>query len=354
MKIQHPVPHDQIWTVAYTVQNIEVFELRTENPINEQYEATLWHDEAPLGTAAVRFMDADLNMLKMCFQDIKNHLDMINREENVEACFEDLFAYTKQFLSTSGLLAPLAVIVESYYLDYTMVKKLSLRELEKQFVICAHEQERMRKLAEVFFSQKEIGEDGLLADYLAKSDLHPTEFPELGFGNIKITKATYHDRRTFLYDKYMGKKESSASVNIALWTHAATVQHASIYDIFNYMIYQYLKNNLELRTCKYCGKYFAVKRSSKAEYCDRQIEGSTKTCRQAGAMRVYDKKVSEHPAVRDYKRSYKTHNARIRYGLMTKEEFQAWSVKARAMRDLCLAGKLSLEEFQAWLEHDKL
>ena len=95
MNLQHPVPHDQIWTVAYTVQNIEVFELRTENPINEQYEATLWHDEAPLGTAAVRFMDADLNMLKMCFQDIKNHLDMINREENVEACFEDLFAKTQ-------------------------------------------------------------------------------------------------------------------------------------------------------------------------------------------------------------------------------------------------------------------
>ena len=34
MKIQHPVPRDQIWTVAYTVQNIEVFELRTAGQVD--------------------------------------------------------------------------------------------------------------------------------------------------------------------------------------------------------------------------------------------------------------------------------------------------------------------------------
>jgi hypothetical protein len=39
---------------------------------------------------------------------------------------------------------------------------------------------------------------------------------------------------------------------------------------------------------------------------------------------------------------------------MTKEEFAVWSAEAREKRDLCLAGKLSLEEFVAWLDSDKM
>ena len=61
----------------------------------------------------------------------------------------------------------------------------------------------------------------------------------------------------------------------------------------------------------------------------------------------------ENPAIREYKRSYKTHNARIRYGLMTREEFTAWSVEAREKRDKCVAGDLPMEEFVAWLNSDK-
>lgn len=61
----------------------------------------------------------------------------------------------------------------------------------------------------------------------------------------------------------------------------------------------------------------------------------------------------ENPAIREYKRSYKAHNARIRYGLMTREEFSRWSKEARQKRDACVDGKLPLEEFVAWLDSDK-
>ena len=38
---------------------------------------------------------------------------------------------------------------------------------------------------------------------------------------------------------------------------------------------------------------------------------------------------------------------------MTKAEFTAWSKEARRKRDLCTGGKLSLEDFVAWLDSDK-
>jgi hypothetical protein len=72
-----------------------------------------------------------------------------------------------------------------------------------------------------------------------------------------------------------------------------------------------------------------------------------------GSFRLYEKRTLENPTIKEYKRSYKAHNARIRYGTMTREEFSAWSLQAREKRDLCVAGKLSLEDFTAWLESDR-
>ena len=40
----------------------------------------------------------------------------------------------------------------------------------------------------------------------------------------------------------------------------------------------------------------------------------------------------------------------IKAGRITKDEFYAWSEKARAKRDECDAGKLTLEEFEVWLK----
>ena len=38
---------------------------------------------------------------------------------------------------------------------------------------------------------------------------------------------------------------------------------------------------------------------------------------------------------------------------MPKAEFTAWSKTARDKRDACVAGKLSFEDFVAWLDSDK-
>ena len=93
--------------------------------------------------------------------------------------------------------------------------------------------------------------------------------------------------------------------------------------------------------------------NTRLEFCDRLIDDSAKTCKEMGSLRLYEKRKLEEPAIKEYKRSYKAHNARIRYGLMTKAEFTAWSKEARAKRADCIAGKLPLEEFVAWLDSDR-
>ena len=38
---------------------------------------------------------------------------------------------------------------------------------------------------------------------------------------------------------------------------------------------------------------------------------------------------------------------------MTREDFDKWAAEAREKRDACVAGKLALEDFVAWLDSDK-
>ena len=124
-------------------------------------------------------------------------------------------------------------------------------------------------------------------------------------------------------------------------------------DPYNYLKAYCLRLPLPIHKCKNCGRYFVVTGNITQDYCTRLMEGSEKTCRQMGAVVQYQSRQMQNPAAREFTRSYKAHNARVRYGTMSKAEFTAWSKTAREKRDACVAGKLPLEDFVAWLDSDK-
>lgn len=173
--------------------------------------------------------------------------------------------------------------------------------------------------------------------------------PTLSFGPVSYGAMSKGVGGLFPYDEWM-EEEKRSDFDTCI-TEVLETEKAE--EFIDFLLYRYLQENLRLRRCKYCERYFRVPGRSKLEYCDRLIEGSSKTCREMGPLRLYERRKMEDPAVREYKRSYKTHNARIRYGLMTREEFGKWSAAARKRRDLCTAGKLFLDEFVTWLDSDK-
>lgn len=127
----------------------------------------------------------------------------------------------------------------------------------------------------------------------------------------------------------------------------------TVRDLYNYLKAYCLRLPLPIHKCKNCGRYFVVTGNITQDYCTRLMEGSEKTCRQMGAVVQYQSRQMKNPAAREFTRSYKAHNARVRYGTMSKAEFTAWSKTAREKRDACVAGKLSFEDFVAWLDSDK-
>ena len=79
---------------------------------------------------------------------------------------------------------------------------------------------------------------------------------------------------------------------------------------------------------------------------------TTKTCKDVGAKNTFDQKVKTNPVWQLHQRAYKTHYARMKKKNMTQQEFLEWSNKAADLRDQCLAGKITVDEFKAFLTED--
>ncbi len=123
-------------------------------------------------------------------------------------------------------------------------------------------------------------------------------------------------------------------------------------DIVYYLMVQQLNLEARYNQCKNCGKYFVLSGYKNTEYCDRAIDNTDKTCKDIGAITTYRKRKEQDPIYLAYNKSYKTKNARIRYGKITREMFAEWSKNARIMRDKCQNHEITLEQFVYWLESD--
>jgi len=137
---------------------------------------------------------------------------------------------------------------------------------------------------------------------------------------------------------------------------------SSLEEIVEFFVRECLRRELRFRCCKSCGKFFALTGYANTEYCDRPFGGSGKTCKEAGAVRLYRTKVTADPVIQAFNKAYKKRFAWIKYKKITKEAFYEWSERARVERDKCLAkreatddgnAKLrALEELEKWLSEN--
>ena len=72
-------------------------------------------------------------------------------------------------------------------------------------------------------------------------------------------------------------------------------------------------------------------------YCERIAPGEeNKTCREAGARVVFEKKIQDEDTWKIYKRAYKKYYARYMKGNMSLDAFKAWGAQAAADRDIAI------------------
>lgn len=124
-------------------------------------------------------------------------------------------------------------------------------------------------------------------------------------------------------------------------------------DIIRFELVQLIYSNAPIRRCKLCGKLFTPKGRVDSLFCSRLMNGEDKPCIEIGPTRLQAIEQSNDPIRRAYKQGYDRMTSRKRYGTITNIEFQTWQFEAGDLRDKCLAGEISLEQFEEWLNKTK-
>lgn len=339
----YPRPLNRVWSSIYTDAKRECYELRTENPALKAGMEALWHGEYPIGRGVTDFLYVDLSALD----------DQIDKLKNMDAADPSrdafLFDMTMFWLRESPVLISLAAAIQRLHTGG------SVDDVES---VVAYYKDIQPKLQYIAGDCFDLDEPTDMPHRYMDNMFRPGEenYIPLRFGNIALeavlvdshVMTTFDDVAEYTISNGVGSQDMGELVL------REVLSSESPEDVIGYLLCRYLSENVRFRRCKYCDRYFGITGSAMTEYCSRTIEGSAKTCKEMGSLRLYETRLMEKPAVKEYKRSYKAHNARIRYGLMTREEFSEWSKEARRRRDDCLAGKLSYEDFVAWLESDRL
>ena len=347
-------PAGDVWMAAYIKDKSEHFELRTTDKSGNGFR-NLWNCTQPIGRSVEDFPYQEEKILRNSLSFVNTAIRKYNKTDDEEkgASIHELrlrlMTRAMALCDKNAMFLPAAA--EIMRIAAAEPEKMSTRTLKK--IVENHDVIRdfFTALAEEIFLAAPDKDRCQL--YLQKQKTG--SYPELRFGELRMEAV----KPTPVFSIHA----STEIIFIQDLTEPTDYEKTAVTDVLNtrspesfyqYVIAQYLQSQVTMKRCKYCRRYFTVRANYASEYCSRPIEGSIGTCKAMGAVKIYDRKKSEDPINRAYKRAYKTHFARIRYGIMTKEEFTEWSIAARAKRDECHAGKITLEEFDTWLEQDRL
>lgn len=125
------------------------------------------------------------------------------------------------------------------------------------------------------------------------------------------------------------------------------------------MVQLLIHNEQSIRKCKNCNRYFVVKYSSLAEYCSRNVDGTSSTCQEYASKKTYKKKQVENALYQVFTTYYNRIYGRIRRGNLDKDTtllddikslHQEYAIKYNDISDESAKTKL-IQEFTSLAEN---
>ena len=116
------------------------------------------------------------------------------------------------------------------------------------------------------------------------------------------------------------------------------------------------QENLTIKTCQNCGRYFIPTFRQNEIYCDlKNVDGSA-TCRDKGASETYKKSLENTPALLLYRRTYQQKVMTVyrnKENKQLKKTFESWKKEAQAKIKLFKQGKLDEDTLYNWMMENK-
>lgn len=116
------------------------------------------------------------------------------------------------------------------------------------------------------------------------------------------------------------------------------------------------QENLPIKTCQICGRYFIPTFRQNEIYCDlKNVDGSA-TCRDKGASETYKKSLESNPALLLYRRTYQQKVMTVyrnKENKQLKKDFDKWKKEAQEKIKLFKKGKLDKDILYNWMIENK-
>lgn len=93
----------------------------------------------------------------------------------------------------------------------------------------------------------------------------------------------------------------------------------SIIKFLRQTVQSLIHDEMSLRKCKNCNRYFIARYSSLAEYCLRKVKGTNATCQEYASKKTYKKKQAANPLYQVFTTYYNRIYGRIRRGTLEKD-----------------------------------
>ena len=123
------------------------------------------------------------------------------------------------------------------------------------------------------------------------------------------------------------------------------------------ILYQLVRqDNLPIKTCQICGRYFIPTFRQNEIYCDLKNVDGTPTCRDKGASETYKKSLESNPALLLYRRTYQQKVMAVyrnKENKQLKKDFDRWKKEAQAKIKLFKQGKLEEDKLYNWMNENK-
>lgn len=108
-------------------------------------------------------------------------------------------------------------------------------------------------------------------------------------------------------------------------------------------------NEMIVKNCAYCGKYFVLKGNYKTDFCDDIPKGKSLPCKMLGSNQRLNEKILSDPIYGAYRKTYKRYYAWIRYGKISPKDFNVWAKETKNKYKDAICGDISEQEFFDYL-----
>ena len=116
------------------------------------------------------------------------------------------------------------------------------------------------------------------------------------------------------------------------------------------------QENLPIKTCQICGRYFIPTFRQNEIYCDLKNVDDSPTCRDKGASETYKKSLESNPALLLYRRTYQQKVMTVyrnKENKQLKKDFDKWKKEAQEKIKLFKKGKLDEDTLYNWMIENK-